>query len=123
MSELNLPKRRLVYEKNQELFEEKINALADTGYTMEHYGVDPGDGEVSTFFSAIMKLKTEPTEDFNNVDDAMVLPLENYTPGMVLGSPLISKATAEGWRIIAIYKGTKDTPSTAIVVRKKKEEK
>lgn len=123
MSLENLPKRRLVYESSQIAFEEKINALSDAGYTMEHYGVDPGDGEVKTFFSCIMKLKTETGEDFTGVEDIMVCPIDKVSGADALGSPLIRKVLAEGWCIIDKYKGTKDTPDSAVLVKKRKEEK
>ena len=119
MSERNLPKRRVVNETKKELFEMKVNSLADAGYTMEHFAINPGlflpDIEVDASYVAVMKLKTEAGTDFSGVSDIMVVPIAEVKNGNPLGSPLIAKCIVEGWRIFAFYKGTKDTPSTAIL--------
>ena len=126
MSMLNLPKRRLVDEVKLEVFEMKVNALSDAGYTMEHFAISPGYsgqgvGESYPSFTCVMKLKTEPDENYEGTEDVMEVPISKVGADGFLGSPLISKATEEGWRVVNIYKGTKDTPSTAIMVRRKRE--
>ena len=126
MSAPNLPKRRLVDEVKKELFEMKVNALSDAGYTMEAFAISPGYsgqdvGESYPSFTCVMKLKTEPDENYEGTEDVMEVPISKVGADGFLGSPLISKATAEGWRVVNIYKGTKDTPSTAIMVRRKRE--
>ncbi len=105
------PKRIVVDCTDITEFEAKVNALAD--YTMEHFQYSPGK------YVAVMKLKSDPTADFSGSEDLMEVPIDKVSGvDSPLGTPLIAKVLKEGWRIIGTYKGTKDTPSTAMMVKK-----
>jgi len=101
MSMLNLPKRRLVDEVRAEVFEMKVNALSDAGYTMEAFA------STDTSFSAVMRLKVDPSVDYRGMDDFCEVPLDKITTESIgrIGSPLVAKMLNEGWFIVALYSG------------------
>jgi len=112
MSMLNLPKRRLVDEVKLEVFEMKVNALSDAGYTMEAFAISPGFsgqdvGESYPSYVAVMKLKVDPSVDYRGMDDFCEIPLDKITTESVgrAGSPLVAKMLNEGWFIVALYSG------------------
>lgn len=122
MSTPNLPKRRLVDEVKREVFEEKVNALSDAGYTMEHFAISPGYsgqdvGESYPSFTCVMKIKEDPTIQLAGMLDIMDIPISKAEEGRPFGSPLVAKAVAEGWIGGALYSG-----KVTMVRRKNKEE-
>jgi hypothetical protein len=119
MSAPSLPKRRLVDEVKKELFEMKVNALSDAGYTMEHFafGVPSGDSsyEYSNRYIAVMKIKEDPSIQLVGMLDIMDIPISKAEEGRPFGSPLVQKAVAEGWVGGSLYSGK------VTMVRRKKE--
>ena len=98
MSMLNLPKRRLVDEVRAEVFEMKVNALSDAGYTMEAFAISPGYsgqdvGESYPSFTAVMKLDMSNYEGVTNLRD--VFP------------EAVDDALAAGWEIASASISTK----------------
>ena len=109
MSEQNLPKRRVVNETKKELFEMKVNSLADAGYTMEHFAINPGlflpDIEVDASYVAVMKLKDSVGLNLKGMLDIMDIPIDKACAGQPFGSPLVKKAIEDGWEGTSLYSG------------------
>jgi hypothetical protein len=99
MTEL-LVRRRVVYADTPEGFEDKINVLADVGYTLEHFQASACEPNASEFvYVGVAKLKEDPVAHVNGMTDFMEIPIDKIVGSMAFGSPLIEKALAEGWQI------------------------
>jgi hypothetical protein len=123
MSEVVQPKRRVVEAYSIEEFEDKVNALSEAGYTAEgNMVIRPytiNGSEQKEIFFQMMRLKVDASPETENLADIMEVPIDKVKEGDAFGSPLVSKATHEGWVMLTFYKGTKDTPSMAVMGRKK----
>ena len=115
-----VPKRVVVSDQDRFKFECELNELSDKGYTVEHYSVGTNGGAY-IIYTAIAKLKTEADVDYKGMIDYMEVALDKVSGDMKLGTPLIEKAISEGWAVINIRNGTKDTPAMAVMARKKRE--
>lgn len=96
-----------------------MNGKSDEGYTVESITPTPvlhsSSGGATI---VVMRLKTDPSEDYSAFEDLMEVPIDK-SQGDPLGTPMIAKCIGDGWRIINVYKGTKDTPSTAMMAKVK----
>jgi hypothetical protein len=108
------PKKRIVFKVDSiEMLEASLNDGTELGYTVDYMLKMDFDKIL-----VVMRLKTDPSADYSATDDVMLVPID-VVKAEPMGTPMIKKASDEGWSILDIYKGTKDTPSTAVMGRKK----
>lgn len=112
------PKRKMVMAHTKFTFEQEINALSDTGYTMEYFAYVPVDDIHEETFVMVAKLKEDPTIQLNGMLDIMDVPISKAEENRPFGSPLVQKAIAEGWSGGALFSG-----KVTMVQRKKEGEK
>ena len=76
-----------------------MNALAEVGYALSHFGYDAArTDESNDVYHAVMSLRSSP--DLQNAGDVVNVEKDTNMPD---GTPMIRKMVADGWVVLSEY--------------------